>query len=218
MRKRDLVAKAIILLGLDHLPLLGGIGSEAARIELAHRNIGSAMHHPARQFAGQAGPPANADLGTAAAPVIFRVRHRTDQRIAVGRVGDRTMYFAFDAQFGEYGHALHRIFEPWHDPVVISFKQFVLGFPRASIEPDSVGVGFFVDTDQARLLLHPDVAGNVFVVADHRQFPVEIAELRRRMIRAPNCRAPVASAWVMPEGSAWPSSGVCSAPMTPSRL
>ena len=40
MRKGDLVAQAVILLGLDHLPVLGGIVAEAARIELAHRDVG----------------------------------------------------------------------------------------------------------------------------------------------------------------------------------
>jgi hypothetical protein len=41
---------------------------------------------------------------------------------------------------------------------------------------------------------------------------------QRRMIFAPSCRAPMAIAMVTLVGSTWPSSGVCSAPITPSRL
>jgi hypothetical protein len=138
------------------------------------------MHHPARQFAGQARPPADADLGAAAAPVVLRARRRADQRIAVRRVADRAMHLALDAEFGEDRHAVHGVLQPRHDAVVIGLEQLVLGFPRAVIEPDGVRVGLLVDADQAGLLLHPDIARYLLVIADDRQFPLQVAEFRHR--------------------------------------
>jgi hypothetical protein len=64
------------------------------------------MHHPARQFAGQAGAPADADLRAAAAPVVAHARRRADQRVAIGRVADRAMHVALDAQLGKDRHAV----------------------------------------------------------------------------------------------------------------
>jgi hypothetical protein len=52
MRIGDLVTLKVILARLDHLPLLVGIGAKAARVIVAHGNIGGVMHHPASQFAG----------------------------------------------------------------------------------------------------------------------------------------------------------------------
>jgi hypothetical protein len=88
MRERDFVAQAVILLGLHDLPFLGRVGPKAARIIVAHRDIRRAMHHPARQFAGQPRPPADADLRAAAAPVVAHARRRADQRVAIGRMAE----------------------------------------------------------------------------------------------------------------------------------
>ncbi len=181
MRERDFMAQAIVFPGLHHLPVLGGIAAKAARIVLAHRDIGCAMHHPAGQFTGQAGPPANADLGAAAAPVVSDTWRRSDQRIAVGRMRDRTMHFALDAKVGKDRHASKCIFQIWHDAIIICFKQFVLGFPRAMIFPDRVGIFLLIDTDQTGLLFHANVAGYQPVIADHRQFPFQFQEFRHRV-------------------------------------
>ena len=174
------MAQAVILLRLDHLPVLGGIVAETARIELAHRYVGGAMNHPAGQLAGQARAPADADLGAAAAPVIGDARRRTDQRVAVWRMRDRAMHLALDAQLGEDRHAVQRILEPRHDPVVIRLEQLVLGLPRAVVDPDGVRVFLLVDSDQAGFLFHPDVAGDELVVPDHRKIVV-ILEFRHRV-------------------------------------
>ena len=46
------------------------------------------------------------------------------------------------------------------------------------VDPDRVRVGLLVNTDQAGFLLHPDVAGDLGIVAHHRQFDVQILKLR----------------------------------------
>ncbi len=52
MRERDFVTEAVVFLGFDHLPVFRGIAAEPARIIIAHRNVGSAMHHPASKLSG----------------------------------------------------------------------------------------------------------------------------------------------------------------------
>ena len=138
------------------------------------------MHHPAGQLTGQARAPANADLGTAAAPVIGDTRCRTNQRVAVGWMRDGAMHFALDAQLGEDRHAVQRILEPRHDPVIIRLEQLVLGLPWAMVDPDGVRVFLLVDSDQAGFLFHPDVTGDKPVVPDHRKVVV-ILEFRHRV-------------------------------------
>ena len=181
MGKGDFVAQAVVLFRLHHLPLLRGVAAEAARVIVAHRDVGGPMHHPAREFAGQPRAPANADLGAAAAPVVPHPRCGADQRVAVGRMADGAMHFALDAKLREYGHAVQAFLQPGHDPVVIGVKQPVLVVPRAFVDPDRVGVGLFVDADEAALLFHPDVARDLLVVPDDGEFLVQSLEFRHRL-------------------------------------
>ncbi len=46
------------------------------------------------------------------------------------------------------------------------------------VVPDGVRVFLFVDPDQALFLFHPDIARDLFVIADDGQFGVEILKLR----------------------------------------
>ena len=158
VREGDFVAQAIIFPGLDHLPWFFRVVSEAARIVLAHRDVGSTMHHPPGQLARQPRAPADADLGAAAAPVISDAGCRTDHGVAVRRMANGAVYLAGDAQFRKDRHPLHRILQPGHDAVIVRVEQFVLRFPGAMIFPDRVGILFFVDPDQAFLLFHADIA------------------------------------------------------------
>ena len=52
MRERNFVPKAIIFLGFDDLPFLGGVDAKPPGVVFPHGNIGRAMHHPAGQFPG----------------------------------------------------------------------------------------------------------------------------------------------------------------------
>ncbi len=178
MRKRDLVPQAVILARLHHLPFLGGIGTKAARVVLAHRDIGAAVHHPPRQLPRQAWPPADPDLRPATAPVIAHTRRGTDQRVAIGRVADRAVHLSRDAQIGKDRHPVQALFQPRHHPVVIGVKELVLRLPRAMILPDGVGIFLLVNPDQPAFLLHPDIARDLFVIPDHRQLSLQILELR----------------------------------------
>ena len=158
MWERDFVTQAIIFLRLDHLPFFIGVIAKAARIKFTHRDIGRAMHHPPGQFAGQPGAPANADLGATTTPVIFHPWCRANQWVAIGWMRNSTMHFTLDAQFGKDRHAVQRIFQPWHDAVVVCLKQLILGFPGAMIFPHCVWIGLFIDSNQAGFLLHANIA------------------------------------------------------------
>ena len=125
----NFVAKAVVFLRFDDLPVLGGIAAEAARIEFAHGDVGRTMDHPAGELAGQARPPADADLRPATAPVVLHPGSGPHQRVAVGRMGDGAMDLALDAEFGKNRHALHGGFEPGHDAVVVGIEQLVLRLP-----------------------------------------------------------------------------------------
>ena len=136
------------------------------------------MHHPAGQFAGQARPPADADLGAAAAPVIAVTPGAGPiSGLPSGGWLIAPCTFALDAQFGEDRHAVHEaFFQPRHDPVVIGVEQFVFRLPRAMVFPDGVGVLLLVDADQAAISAPCGCSPRPsLVVADHRQFAVEIA-------------------------------------------
>ncbi|CAI8423007.1 MAG: Uncharacterised protein [Rhodospirillaceae bacterium] len=172
------MAQAVVFLGFDHLPVLGGIIAKPARVEGPHLDVGGAVDHPAGQLAGQARPPADADLCPAAAPVVLRARDRADQWVAVRRVRDRAVDFALDPQFGQYRHPLHGVFQPRHDPVIVGLEQLVFSLPRAMVDPDRVRVGLLVNTNQAGFLFHADIARDLGIVAHHRQFGVQIPKRR----------------------------------------
>ena len=181
MRKWDFVAQAVILLGLHHLPIFGGIASEAARIIFAHRDVSRPAHHPSRQFARQAGPPADPDLRSAATPVVAHARSRADQRIAVGRVADGAVNLALNAKLGKDRHPVQAFFEVGHYAIIIGVEQPVLIVPRAMVAPNRVRVLFLVNADQPALLLHSDVARDFFVVADDGQFGIQRLEFGHRL-------------------------------------
>ena len=172
--------KAVIFFCLNDLPAFLRVISKPARIVVAHRDIGGPMHHPAGQFAGQPRPPADADLRPAAAPVIAHARRGADQRVAIWGMRNRAMHFAGDAKFGKDRHPVQAFLQPWHDPVVIGVEQPVFIVPRAMIVPDTVRVFLLVNPDQPALLLHPDIAADLAVVADHRQFALQPFEFRHR--------------------------------------
>ena len=168
VRKRDFVAQAVILLCLHDLPVFLGIAAKAARIILAHRNIRSAMHHPARQFLRQAGTPANANLCPATAPEIAHAGCRANQRVTIRGMADRPMHLALNAKFRKDRHTVQAFFQIGHDPVVSCVKQPVFVVPWAVVMPDRVRVLFLVNPDQPAFLFHADIARYFLVVADHR--------------------------------------------------
>ena len=178
MRKGDFMAQFVVLMCLDDLPILVSVISKPTRIVFAHIDVSRTMHHPARQFARQSRPPADADLRAATAPVIAHTRRRADQRVAIWRMADRAMHFARNPEFREYRHPIQRVFQPWHDPVVICIKQPVFVIPRALIMPDRVRVLFLIDPDQPLFLLHPDISRDQLVIPDHGKFAVQILEFR----------------------------------------
>ena len=178
VREGDLVAQAVVFPGLDHLPVPVGIGAEPPGIVFAHGNVGRAMDDPARQFARQPRSPADADLRSAAAPVVPHSRRRPDQRVAVGRMGNGAMDGAPDTEIAQHRHAFHGVGKPWHDPLVVRGEELVLRLPGTVVDPDGVRVLLLVDADETGFLLHPDIAGHEAVVAHHGKFPGEREKLR----------------------------------------
>ena len=181
MRKGNFVAQAVVLFGLHHLPIFRGIASETARIILAHRDIGRPAHHPSRQFARQAGPPADSDLRSAATPVVAHPRGRADQRIAVRRVAYGSVNLALNAKVNKDRHPVQTFLKVGHYAIVIGVEQPVLIVPRAMVAPNRVRVFFLVDADQPAILLHSDVAGDLPVVADDGQLGIQRLEFGHRL-------------------------------------
>ena len=91
------------------------------------------------------------------------------------------MHILFDTELGKNGHAIQRVLKPGHDAVVVGLEQKVLGFPGAVIVPHHVGVGFFIDADEAALLLHADITRDQLVVADHGQLFFDLEKLGHRL-------------------------------------
>src|SRR5690242_7900724 len=60
--------------------------AEAARVELAHVDLGLTMDHPLREVLAGAAALADTDRGTAMHPVVARPRRRTREVDAIGRV------------------------------------------------------------------------------------------------------------------------------------
>ena len=116
------MAQAIVFFGLHDLPLFGCIAAKPARIIVAHGNICSPMHHPARQFACQTRAPADTNLCAAAAPIVAHAGRGPNQRVAVRRVANGAVNFALDPQVCKDWHAVHAFFEIGHDTVVIGIK------------------------------------------------------------------------------------------------
>ena len=54
----------------------------------------------------------------------------------------------------------------------------ILGFPRAVVVPDNIGVSLFIDTNKARLLLHTNIARDQLIIADNRELLLKIHKLR----------------------------------------
>ena len=166
--KGNLMAQQVILPRLDVLPLFIGVRTKTPGIKGPHGNIRRAVHHPAGQLTGQARPPANADLGAAATPVVARFGDRADQGVAIWRMGNGSVHILLDAKFGKDGHAIQRVLQPGHHPVVVRLEQVVLGLPGAVVIPNHVRLGLLIDANQAAFLFHADVTRHPFVIADDR--------------------------------------------------
>ena len=181
VRPGDLVAQQVVLACLGHRVVPAGEVAVAARVELAHRDLRRSVHHPLREVPARSRPPCDADLGPAAAPVVGEPGSGAEQHVAVGRVGDGAVDGALDPELGQNRHPFHGVLEPRHDAVVVGGEQLALRLPRRPVQPDGVGVRLLVDADESRFLLHADVAGDLGVVAHHRELAGEVDELRHRL-------------------------------------
>ena len=90
---------------------------------------------------------------------------------------DCAVNFACDPQFRENGHPVQRFFKIRHDPVVVGIEQPVFILPWAMVMPDRVHVLFFVNPDQAFLLLHPNIARHLLVVANDGELCFKVLKL-----------------------------------------
>src|SRR5262245_49569477 len=118
--------------------------AEAARIELAHVDLGLAVYHPLREVLTGATALADTDRGTAMHPVVARPRRRTREVDAVGRVGDRARDHALEPDLAEEREAFGGAFEEGDKPVKLWRDELALDVPgwRIAAPADMRGRGF----------------------------------------------------------------------------
>ena len=176
--KRDLVAEQVVLVGLG--PVVTGCGelAEPGGVEGAQVEGRGAPHHPGGELAGGARTPGDSDLHSGAVPVVGEAGRGAEQHVAVGGMGDRSMDFLNDPGVGQHRHPLERRLEPRRNPVVFGREQVVVRLPRSTVLPHRTRIRLLVDADEARPPLHPDVSRYVGVLAQDRQFLVQVGEGR----------------------------------------
>ena len=133
------------------------------------------MDHPASQVAAQAGAVGDAHLHAGHHPEVRDARG-SQQRLAVGRVGDGAPDDLADAELLEQRHPLVGPRQPEADSVEVGGEQGALRRPVGPVDPGRLGAVLLVDADEARLLLLAHVARDV-VVADHGQLVLQPGEL-----------------------------------------
>ena len=163
---------AVDLPGLGEAVVGIGVPGETARIAGPHVPFGGALGHPfGKHLAGPArlSDPEGEDAGLER---VRDARHRPDQRVAVGRVGDRTVDDFGQPGLGQNGHAPDGVGDVRLQPVEIVRKQLKAEILRKRVlGPDPVRatvalVGAKIETG----LLLPQVIGHVHV-AQQRQLP-----------------------------------------------
>lgn len=122
MPKWCVVAQAAILLSFGHLPAFRGIGPKAACIMVTHQDISRAVYHSTGQFAGQPRASPHADLSATTAPITARTQDWADQCFTFGRVIDRIMGLAMNAQISKGWHPVQVFLKPRHHAITIGNK------------------------------------------------------------------------------------------------
>ena len=161
--------------------VLGCPFAEAARVELAHVDLGLAVHHPLGEVLAGATALADADRGAAMHPVVLRAMRRARQVDAVRRVGDGARDDRLHARFAEQRQALRGALQPRHDAVELRGFQFALIVPARRLAiPAHMRGGRLVGADEHTVGLLAQIGVGVGV-AHNGEFHVEVDQLLQRL-------------------------------------
>ncbi len=139
---------------------LGRVVAEAARVDAQHVDGGLALDDPFGKLPAGAARRSDAEGMALAQPEVVEIPGRTDDRVAVGRVGDGAVVHFLDADLGERRHAIHRRLDVRHQPVDILLEQLVLG-ARVGAVHVAAGRTFFVRAEYESAILFAQVPGAV---------------------------------------------------------
>ena len=161
----------VILVGLGAGVRLIGIIAEPARVNAVHVDIGCAMHYPLGKVFSRSRALRNADARATTQPEVAWPGSRAEQRVSVGGVRNRAMYYAALAGVPENLHALHHALDPGRDGVELGREQLILCIPvLLGTGPRLARIAAFVYPDQPRFLLLPVVCRAVRVAHYHHLF------------------------------------------------
>ena len=170
-RKMDRIFVAIDFHALgDAVVRVGGKGGEAARIAGPHVPFGLALRHPFGQHLAGAAGLGDAEGEDAGLEGVGHAGHRADQRIAVGRIGDRAVDDLAQAGGAEDRHARDGVVEIMLQPVEIVGEKLERKIVRHRIvvgRPMGAAVAL-VGAEIHAVLFLPQVVGGIDV-AQQRQ-------------------------------------------------
>ena len=106
----------------DHVAL-ARVRAVAPGVDGGHVDAGLAFDDPFRQLPTRAAGCRDAEAVTLVEPEIFRAPGGTDERAAVGRVGDRSVDDVLDAGRRERGHASNRGLDVRQQAIEIAIEQ-----------------------------------------------------------------------------------------------
>ena len=141
VREADREAPRVVLLHLGVGVGLAGPVAEARDIHRPDIHAGVAVDHPVGEREADAAALAEAGHHAAGAPVTLQPAHRADQRIAVGREGERPVDDPLDARVLERREMLEADLERGRDAVDVGLQQLVAEGPgRRMLRPGLAGL------------------------------------------------------------------------------
>ena len=162
--------------GIAQVVLARGERAVARDVHAEDVVAGIALDHPLRQREADGTAlrePAHAAAGD---PKISFAGHRADERIAVGREGERTVHPALDADFGERGEARVADLELWQDAFDIGRQQIHAVVPGCAFRAPVARVAF-IHAEQRALAERLQV-GEALEVRDRHELATERGEHR----------------------------------------
>ena len=131
----------------------GGVFPETARLDPEHVDGRLALDDPLGQLPAGAACGRDAEAVPLGQPEIVEAPRRTDDRVAVRRIGDGAVEDFLDPDFGERRHPRHRGFDVRHEAVDVFLEEFVLGRRIRSIDVAAGRILFVGSQDESAVFL-----------------------------------------------------------------
>ena len=106
-----------------------GVIAEAPRVEDAHVHGRLPLDHPFRQQPARTSAFADTETAAAGKPGIFESRHRTDQRLAVGRIAHGAVHGGPDSRLAQRRYPFHGIRHQVRHPLEFGVEQLHAEIP-----------------------------------------------------------------------------------------